>query len=141
MLFSFLYIYNMMPTVVFNAHSLTTRTPSNGQTLVFPSVISNIGNAYSSSTGKFTAPVNGTYSFTVQLCSYNSAGQFSLVLDGTAVNKLYLYNYGSYYTPSNTVPVFLKQGQKVWVQSISCSSCLYNVANCWHRFSGVLIHK
>ena len=66
----FIFTGNEIPTVVFNAHSVTTYSPPTGQPVVFTTVISNIGDAYNSSTGKFTAPVNGTYSFTVQLCVY-----------------------------------------------------------------------
>ena len=130
------------PTIVFNTHTVTSRSPSTGQTVVFSSVLSNIGSGYSSSTGKFTAPVNGTYSFTVQLCIYSTSGHFSLVLDGNAVTKLQDYNTGDYTTVSTTVPLFLKQGQKVWVQSAaSCSSCLMQYSYCWNRFSGSLVHK
>ena len=131
---------------MFNAHTATTTSPSTGQPVVFSSVISNIGNGYSSSTGKFTAPVNGTYSFTVQLCVADNHGAFfSIVLDGTEVTALYDLNPYSYSTSSTTVPLFLKQGQKVWVtltSGYSCSSCLVEFKSyCWNRFSGSLINK
>ena len=137
---------NTIPTIVFNAHAVTSTYASNGQTLVFRTIDSNIGNAYSSSTGKFTAPVNGTYTFTVTLCANNrNTGQFNLVLDGSTVTELYLYKYSGHATQSATVSVYLKQGQKVWVQSASsCSSsypCLYSTGSCENRFSGSLIHK
>ena len=132
-----------VPTIVFNAHHATTSSPPTGQPVVFSSVISNIGNGYSSSTGKFTAPVNGTYSFTVQLCVTNDHGAyFGLVLDGTTVTNFHDYNYNGATTSSTTVPLFLKQGQKVWVTPTSgCSDCLYYWSYCWNRFSGSLIHK
>ena len=131
------------PAVVFNAHSVTTYSPPARQPLVFSSVISNIGNGYSSSTGKFTAPVNGTFIFTVQLCvRTNHGANFGLVLDGTTVTNFYDYDHDYDTTLSTTVPLFLKQGQKVWVtQTYTCSSCLYEYSYCWNRFSGSLIHK
>ena len=138
------FIYSFaVPTIVFNAHSVTNRSPPTYQPLVFTTVISNIGNSYSSSTGKFTAPVNGTYIFTVQLCVVNDYGAyFSLVLDGTTVTNFYDYDHDSTTTSSTTVPLFLKQGQKVWVTPTnSCSSCIYDYTWCWNRFSGSLIHK
>ena len=129
---------------MFNAHHVTTTSPSTGQPLVFSSVISNIGNGYSSSTGKFTATVNGTYSFTVQLCAVNNYHVYlMLVLDGTSVTSFHDYEHDAGSTFSTTVPLFLKQGQKVWVtpHTYSCSSCLYQDSWCWNRFSGSLIHK
>ena len=106
-----------IPTIVFNANNVTTLSPHIDDTLVFSSVISNIGNAYNSTTGKFTTPVNGTYSFTVQLCAYNKAGQFNLVLDGNILTGLYVFSDNGYSTQSSTLSVFLKRGQNVWVRS------------------------
>ena len=130
-----------IPTIVFNAYFVTTLSPSNGQTMVFSSVISNIGSAYNSTTGTFTAPINGMYSFTAQLCVSNPDGRFGLVLDGNLVAGLYLYNYQDAATSSSTVPVFLKQGQKVWVRAYGCSSCFSQDSTCWNRFSGSLVHN
>ena len=147
-LFSFIrslsdYTRYEIPTIVFNAHSVTTCSPPKGQPVVFSSVISNIGNGYNSTTGKFTAPVNGTYSFTIQLCIYyNRNGYFSLVLDGRRVTVVANYDHDYTTTVSTTVPLFLVQGQKVWVQSANtCSSCLHYYSVCWNQFSGSLVHK
>ena len=132
------------PTVVFNAHNVKNLSPPTGQPVVFSSVISNIGNGYSSSTGKFTAPVNGTFIFTVQLCVHtNSYANFGLVLDGTTLTYFYDYDHAYYTTSSTTVPLFLKRGQKVWVTLTygSCSRCLHEWSDCWNRFLGSLIHK
>ena len=129
------------PTVVFNAKSVTQTSPTSGDTMVFSSVLSNIGGAYSASTGQFTAPVDGTYGFTIQFCLYKKVVQFSLVLDGNDVAALEDYNDNHYSTASTTVPLLLNQGQKVWVRSrSSCSPCLYQHSTCWNRFSGILIH-
>ena len=133
-----------VPTIVFNAHSVTNHSPPTYQPLVFTTVISNIGNGYSSSTGKFTAPVNGTFIFTVQLCvSTDHGAEFGLVLDGTTVVNFHDYDHDSSTTSSTTIPLFLKQGQKVWVtpHTYSCSGCLTEDSYCWNRFSGSLIHK
>ena len=136
----YIYMYTTKPTVLFSANNVTTRSPSTGQPVVFSSVTSNIGSSYSSTTGKFTAPVDGTYSFTVQLCSRSS--QFSLVLDSHIVTLLLINDYYDYYTSSSSAPLFLRQGQKVWVRTeISCSSCLFKYSGCWNGFSGTLVHK
>ena len=142
--FDSIFTDNTIPTIVFNAYHLTTDSPSIGHTLTFKSVITNIGNGYNTTMGQFTAPVNGTYSFTVQFCiSSGKYAEFSLVLDGNVVIRLQenddAYSYSS---PSSSIPLFLKKGQKVWVQSErTCSSCLYGNSGCWNRFSGSLVHK
>ena len=136
--------YFAVPTIVFNAHLAAALSLSTGQPVVFTTILSNIGNGYSSSTGKFTAPVNGTYSFTVQLCVYHTHdAYFGLVLDGTTVTNFYDYEHDGATTSSTTIPLFLKQGQKVWVTQTygSCSTCIYEDPWCWSRFSGSLVHK
>jgi hypothetical protein len=56
----------------FFAGRSTLGNPSLNTTMVFNSVLHNIGNAYNSSTGVFTAPVAGVYLFSVMLLG-NSA--------------------------------------------------------------------
>ena len=133
----------VVPAVVFNVHQATNLTLPVDQPVVFSSVISNIGNGYNSSTGKFTAPVNGTYSFTVQLCvAYQKAAYFSVVLDDSIVTHIQYYDRYATTTTSTTVPLFLTQGQKVWVQpTSSCSGCLKENSTCWNSFSGSLVHN
>ena len=41
-----------------------------GDTVIFVNPMINVGNAYSTDFGFFAPPVNGTYSFSSQLCSY-----------------------------------------------------------------------
>lgn len=41
----------------------TANTPSSGSFIVFPSIQVNVGNAYNTSTGIFTAPIAGIYAF------------------------------------------------------------------------------
>ena len=138
----FAFLDSSIPTIVFNANRVTSFSASNGQIMVFRSVISNIGNGYNSTTGKFTAPVNGTYSFTVHMCvHWDKTAYFHLVVDGQVVTNLSAFSNHWTTTSSSTVQVFLTQGQEVWVQSAdSCSSCLLVYSVCWNQFSGSLIH-
>ena len=133
---------NTIPTIVFNAKSVTSNSPQTGQPVVFSSVLSNIGSGYSSTTGKFTAPVNGTYIFTVQLCvTTNKAAEFGFIVDGTVSTAFQDKDHDEYSTASTSIQLFLKQGQKVWVRPVNpCLSCLINSGTCWNRFSGSLVH-
>lgn len=51
------------PSVVFHAAMSPHRTFEKGSTWIYGQVVTNVGNAYNPSTGKFTAPTNGVYQF------------------------------------------------------------------------------
>ena len=58
-------------------------------TLVFNSVLENVGNGYNSSNGRFTAPVAGVYVFTGAILQSNSGSQFDVNIryNGATTNK------------------------------------------------------
>jgi len=96
------------------ATHLSTQNPGITNPLVFTQVDTNVGNGYDSSTGIFTAPVTGTYSFNVQLCTIQDKG----AVVGLFVNnivKTKLTTSGDGYDGSRTLyyPALLKQGDKV----------------------------
>ena len=139
----------LIPTVQFNARGLRDLSPSDKQVVIFPSVIENIGNAYNAGTGVFQAPVNGTYLFSVQVCTYASGtwGRLYLVVDSgdnkiTAIS-LYEDSTGSIST-SNSVAQYLTEGQRVWAQSnyeSGTTNSIYHADTiCWSQFSGVLVN-
>ncbi|XP_022289894.2 uncharacterized protein LOC111101622 [Crassostrea virginica] len=86
-----------------------------GDILVFPHVITNKGQGYSSSSGKFTAPRDGTYVFTVTAVSWSS---YYLHLDiaHNGVSKVRTYSQNSYQTGTNLVVLELDRGDAVWVK-------------------------
>lgn len=58
---------NMPQKPVFRAtHNTTTGYSTNGDVIIYNTALVNVGNGYSTSTGKFTAPCDGVYGF-----SYN----------------------------------------------------------------------
>jgi hypothetical protein len=65
----------------------TRNTNSSGANLVFTNVIVNVGSYYSSVTGRFTAPVAGTYSFqwSSLFGTNNTVGRFHLRRNGSDV--------------------------------------------------------
>ncbi|XP_060593958.1 A disintegrin and metalloproteinase with thrombospondin motifs adt-1-like [Ruditapes philippinarum] len=85
-----------VPNIIFNAYQLTDLTPIINQTMVFTQILVNDGNAYNSSTGVFTAPTNGTYSFSAQLCIVSvHNGFFAIKVNDRTVVSKYLYGYNS----------------------------------------------
>ncbi|XP_060568787.1 uncharacterized protein LOC132727365 [Ruditapes philippinarum] len=73
------------PTIAFKARlNVDTAVTTIGQTIVFPTVIFNEESAYKPNTGKFTAPVNWTYMFSLAFCVYSSQSLVvSIMIEGT----------------------------------------------------------
>ena len=106
--------------VAFTAGMTSSSTSWSGDILVFPHVITNKGQGYSSSSGKFTAPRDGTYVFTVTVVSYESnLLSLSIVQDG--VIKVLTWSTGNArdQTGTNLVVLELDRGDAVWVKCVS----------------------
>ena len=65
--------------VSFLAHSMTSNTSAGD--LVFNNVQHNLGNGYSTSTGKFTTPVKGVYHFTANVLRNTGDGNLFFKVD------------------------------------------------------------
>ena len=65
--------------VSFLAHAMATNTESGA--LVFTNTQHNLGNGYSTSTGKFTAPVKGIYHFTLNVLRNTGDGNLIFRVD------------------------------------------------------------
>lgn len=64
-----------------------------GHILVFPHVVTNKGNVYNRSTGKFTAPIDGTYVFFVAVNAYASTHLYlEIVHNGSSKVRTYTSN-------------------------------------------------
>nr|XP_022286970.1 myosin-3-like [Crassostrea virginica] len=103
--------------VSFTAGMTTYSYTWEGDILVFPHVITNKGQGYSSSSGKFTAPKDGTYVFTLTVVSYlNTYLRLDIVHDGVSKVRTYSHNSASFQTGTNLVVLELDRGDAVWVQ-------------------------
>jgi hypothetical protein len=124
-----------------NAHTAAPR----GQVIVFPTVLFNKGDAYSSETGKFTATTNGTYLFTLAFCvNYKKALYVDIMVNGVAYTKTNIYGDANHDCHTADTVAVLKAGQSVWVQpSASASGDIirHDSSHYWNTFSGVLLHK
>ncbi|XP_053386640.1 heavy metal-binding protein HIP-like [Mercenaria mercenaria] len=133
-------------TVAFKARLNSNSAAPSGQTFVFPTVLFNEGDAYSSRTGKFTATTSGTYLFSVAFCvKYQKSLFISIMVDGSKYTVAAFYgdaNHGC--STADTVAV-LTAGQMVWVAALSGSSygtiIDQNTNLYWNTFSGTLIYK
>nr|XP_022336583.1 myosin heavy chain, clone 203-like [Crassostrea virginica] len=103
----------------FTAGMTSSSNTWQGDILVFPHVITNKGQGYSSSSGKFTAPRDGTYVFTVTVMSYyNNDLKLDIVHDGVSKVRAYSYSHTSHQTGTNLVVLELDRGDTVWVKRV-----------------------
>ena len=94
-----------------------TSSSSSWDILVFPHVITNKGQGYSSSSGKFTAPRDGIYVFTVTAVSQGSYWlSLDIVHDGDRKVRTMSDSNASYQTGTNLVVLELDRGDAVWVR-------------------------
>ncbi|XP_045198943.2 heavy metal-binding protein HIP-like [Mercenaria mercenaria] len=112
-----------------------------GQTFIYKRTILNEGNGYDKTSGIFTAPVKGTYLFTVQFCTPRSDGVgYAIMSDNEEIKRGYIYDSDASSCHSSDAFAVLSKGGRVWIK------CTANVVplhggNYWNTFSGALIHK
>ncbi|XP_078331318.1 uncharacterized protein LOC144625114 isoform X2 [Crassostrea virginica] len=87
-----------------------------GSILIFPHVVTSIGNGYNPTTGKFTASKKGTYVFfvTVNTDSKNYI-YLDIVHNGASKVRTMSHNSASYMTGTNMAVLELSKGDTVWV--------------------------
>ncbi|XP_045198903.2 complement C1q-like protein 4 [Mercenaria mercenaria] len=134
--------------VAFTAHLSTTihNVPPH-QHVSFDHVITNIGGAYSASTGHFVAPVFGTYAFFVT--ATNTPGHStSLALMKNGQWQSVTLAHGTEATPTQwetstmCTMLLLTSGDEVWVQNEAKFSTTEDLDGYnYSSFSGFLIHQ
>ncbi|KAH3775496.1 hypothetical protein DPMN_176899 [Dreissena polymorpha] len=116
----------------------------------FPTILFNEGNAYNPSTGHFTAPVDGLYSFTTQFCSSPNISLFFFGIEkgqSTFGNKTRLTarerGQGSFSDCSSvSTHVKLSKNEHVWVFIYNQHSYdLTEGDNYWNFFNGMLVQE
>ncbi|XP_061177032.1 complement C1q-like protein 3 [Saccostrea echinata] len=105
--------------------------------VVFGAVTLNSGNAYDSTTGKFTAPDDGIYSFMWTILT--KGGNYfntKIVLNGNFIG----YNYAdgvsgssNWASGSSSAVIKMRKNDKVWISTYSEEKYAYSE---WSSFSG-----
>ncbi|XP_041649938.1 complement C1q-like protein 3 [Cheilinus undulatus] len=111
-------------------------------TLIYKTVKTNIGNAYNSATGIFTAPVAGVYYFTF-FYNANSTHKAFLMLYKNSVQIVFIWENSSktesYDSGGNAVFLQLKRGDQVYVR-MGENSHIYG-GSYYTTFSGFLVSQ
>ena len=127
----------MKPLIAFKVYqSSLASSPNNSVAAPFPfdTIVLNEGEGWNVDEYKFVAPYSGVYvvSFSTA-CEIGWASKFNLIVDGTVLYNAEGSNtlHGRVDTASRTVPVSLKQGQKIWISSngLQSSSDIYQMSS------------
>ena len=88
-------------------------------TIVLDTVVNNQGDAYSSTSGVFTAPFNGFYCFmaTTETGAAHINADVFLMVDNSAVDYVYMPRESIYSPGSVHAVVHLRRGQRVSLKS------------------------
>jgi hypothetical protein len=125
-----------------------TSQQNSGTALIFNTEQFDNGSNYNNSTGVFTAPVAGVYSFSASVQLINATGALvngQLMIQcssaGNVANSSFEYANGYTFSVSTSVVVKLAQGETVQaVLNTSLTSTFVMDTQSWCRFSGALLY-
>lgn len=131
----------------FVATAIANQTPTTDTDIAYATVITNIGNNYNSANSRFTAPVNGFYTFSLRTwMSDNTSGTVFVYLNinGSVYSEL-RYNSPTtlteYVTILPTWNLYLSVGDYVNISGYGSGTNVYHTSNSirYSEFSGHLI--
>ncbi|ESN98706.1 hypothetical protein HELRODRAFT_188887 [Helobdella robusta] len=117
---------------------------TNHTTVVFDKILTNVGNGYDQKTGKFKAPVSGTYFFNVVVSANTKdrlASQAAVILvkNGGMIVTVWAEAFPNWATSSNVAILNLVKDDQVWLFLINRAPNLYG--NMYSSFSGFLLFE
>jgi hypothetical protein len=105
----------------------------------FSNVVLNIGNAFDSSTGIFTAPRSGIYLFSVVVSSQDNDLLIVKIMQNYYQIGLAMAGDESHATGSFTVVSYLSVGDRIWVETSSYGEDKIYIRSHYTQFVGVQI--
>ncbi|KAI4898410.1 hypothetical protein NFI96_023068 [Prochilodus magdalenae] len=134
--------------VAFSAFLLDTTTPTNvgpfstATTLIYKYVFTNVGEAYNSATGIFTAPLKGVYVFRIFSKALGRSGHAvtaGLFKNGNHVVSTHADQANGFYSTSNGVTLQLEKGDTLYVRLYPYCWIFDNGEHHHSSFSGHLL--
>jgi len=108
--------------------------------IVFDRVVTNIGGGYDAESGRFTAPVNGTYQFNVIVSAQGRQKAAVMILkNGGMVATVWAESIPYWATASNIAVLSLEKGEQVWLMLLNRASYLHGYM--YSTFSGYIIFE
>jgi len=127
------------PLVYFTTKDVKNLSPSNGDVIVYTTIMTSSDvSGYDVRTGKFTAPVNGLYMFSVNSCHNTNWATVAIVKNNEVLIASTQHDTNNQSCHTVQTIATLVPGDKVWVK---CNSTcrLYAQSNMWNTFSGALL--
>lgn len=104
-------------------------------------VVTNLGGAYQRTTGIFTAPYRGLYSFSCSLMSSTSNYvHLEIVKNGKRVSTLFSAAH-TFPQSSQTIYLVLNQGDHIWMQNLNTFQAKLHETVGYNVFSGIFIRE
>ena len=131
------------PVVGFDVSN--SQTMSSGSTIPFNRIKTNLGNGWSSSYHRFTAPVKGLYYFTLGILTTwgKSPGNANAEIMHGNVRLRYVYtnknSRDGRQSATGSAAVMLNAGEQVWAKR--AGGTLYSDSGLYTQFVGFLIQK
>ena len=110
------------------------------QVIRYDNVITNVGKAYTPSTGIFLVPLSGIYTLSVSMMGHPHNGiHLQLVRNGSELVRLWTGGAGSHELASHTINVELTRGDRVWVQRMDNTGANIYGSETYNIFSAALL--
>lgn len=128
--------------MLFRARGLTKSSFSHGDALVLPTVEVNEGSGYDNNTGRFSAPLQGYYSFATNVCLELKADvRYSIMKGDQPIAGTRNMDFDRIVCSTLTVFEYLETGEEVWIKlHVFYGKLFDSYGNLWNTFSGVLLH-
>ncbi|XP_059141734.1 C1q-related factor-like [Physella acuta] len=108
--------------------------------LVFDKVVTNLGEAFNKDTGRFTAPFNGTYAFSVTIAAQGrQRAAVELLNNGKMVSTIWAESFPVWASASNSAILNMEAGDQVWLVLLSRASYLHGYM--YSTFSGHCLYR
>ncbi|XP_063411048.1 cerebellin-2-like [Mytilus trossulus] len=108
-------------------------------TVVYNTVVTNVGNRYDKSTGIFTPPSDGVYIFSWTVLAHNGKHFLTcLSLNGKQIAKNYTgaHTVGNHISSSQNAVLEIEKDDKVFVKVLEGYTGQYMLGDSWSTFSG-----